>query len=233
MTEREAWVWLIEKAAWKPCTRRSAKGERIQIERGQFHTSLRNLGEAWGWGKNKVDRFLARLEDHEMIGTASGQSGCTISICNYDTYQDARDSRADEAGTASGQPRDTQEEGKEYTSEDKSSSVVIARPKAEKAFRIPANWQPSPLPPTVTALTAQWPPGREDRELESFRDYWEARQRDAARSNWDKVWHNRIRDQHDRIMRENRNGSGNHYPAAGRPSVAEALHAARGRLGYS
>lgn len=124
MTEREAWVWLIEKAAWKPCVRRNAKGERVQIERGQFHTSLRNLGEAWSWGKNKVARYLERLEDHEMIGTVSGQSGCTITICNYDAYQDVQDSLGQEGGTAPGQSRDTQEEGKEYTSEDKSSSVV-------------------------------------------------------------------------------------------------------------
>lgn len=234
MTEREAWVWLIEKAAWKPCIRRSAKGERIQIERGQFHTSLRNLGEAWGWGKNKVDRFLTRLEDHEMVGTVAGQSGCTITICNYDTYQDARDSSDHEAGTVAGQSRDTQEEGKEYTSEDKSSSVVmLARPKAEKASRIPANWQPSPLPATVASLVAQWPPGREDRELDGFRDYWTARNRDAARTNWDKVWHNRIRDQHDRIMKENRNGSGNNNSGFGRGSVSDALHAARDRLGYN
>lgn len=33
--------------------------------------------------------------------------------------------------------------------------------------------------------------------------------------------------------KENRNGTRNHNPAAGRPTVSDALHAARGRLGYS
>lgn len=77
-----------------------------------------------------------------------------------------------------------------------------------KATRISENWAPAkPLPTEVSSLVAQWPPGRERRELEGFRDYWISRQRDAARTDWDRTWWNRIRDQHDRIMRENRNGN--------------------------
>lgn len=116
LTEREAWVWLLEKAAWKPCVRRNAKGERVEIGRGQFHTSLRTLGEAWGWGKNKVSRYLERLEEHDMIGTVAGQSGCIISICNYSKYQNVGDSQADDGGTVAGQSRDTQEETKPLSS---------------------------------------------------------------------------------------------------------------------
>ena len=124
LSEREAWLWLIEKAAWKACIRSNAKGERISIERGQFHTSLRNLEQAWGWGKNKVARFLERLEQHEMIGAASGQSGSIITICNDEKYQETRDSQNNNIGTVAGQSRDTQEQGKQ-PSEDKSSSENI------------------------------------------------------------------------------------------------------------
>jgi DNA replication protein DnaD len=105
-SEREAWLWLIENAAWKPMTRTNAKGERIRIERGQMHLSLRQLEKVWGWGKNKVSRFLQRLEDYEMIsGTASGQSGHIVTLCNYDVYQEDRDSRDSQTGTASGHTR--------------------------------------------------------------------------------------------------------------------------------
>lgn len=113
MSEREAWLWLIEHAAWKPMTRSTLKGERIRIDRGQMHVSLRALEKVFGWGKNKVARFLRRLEDCEMIGTASGQSGTILTILNYAKYQDDRDGRDTETGTASGRSRDTQEEGKE------------------------------------------------------------------------------------------------------------------------
>lgn len=87
---------------------------------------------------------------------------------------------------------------------------------ARKGTRISEGWLPEKhLPSAVRALTDQWPPGRYERELDGFRDYWSSRQRNAAMLDWDKGWWNRIRDQHDRIMRENRNdtnrkaGSGN------------------------
>ncbi|HEX7853836.1 MAG TPA: helix-turn-helix domain-containing protein [Sphingobium sp.] len=94
------------------------------------------------------------------------------------------------------------------TSGDKSPSVARERNAdvQTKGTRLPEGWNPGPLPASVAALVGQWPPGREQRELEQFRDYWTSRTRDAARLNWDKTWHNRIRDQHDRIMRDNRHG---------------------------
>lgn len=87
---------------------------------------------------------------------------------------------------------------------------------ALRARRLPTDWKPSkPLPQPVADLMGQWPPGRSDRELDGFRDYWVARTKDATRADWDRVWWNRIRDQHDRIMRENRNGNRPHHDRSG------------------
>ena len=233
LTEREAWVWLIEKAAWKPCMRRNTKGERIQIERGQFHTSLRNLGEAWGWGKNKVARFLERLEDHEMIGTASGQSGCTITICNYDKYQDVEDSQQQDGGTASGQSRDTQEEGKEITSEPKGSSEKETV-RAKSDFPCPPDVDPSHWrdfmanrrrkkcvnSPTAYAgvlrclaeyADDEWPPGRLVHR--------------SAEQGWAKIVN-----PHEDKFNGSQKHSGNHQPAK-RASSFDAILAARRNLG--
>jgi hypothetical protein len=138
MSEREAWLWLLESAAWKPVTRTNAKGERLRIERGQIHVSLRNLEKVFGWGKNKVARFIQRLGDHEMIGTASGQSGTLLTILNYGKYQDERDGRDSQSGTASGQSRDTQEEGKEG----KEEKVVTRKRARTTEFEIP-DWVPA------------------------------------------------------------------------------------------
>jgi hypothetical protein len=79
--------------------------------------------------------------------------------------------------------------------------------KRSSGWRIKPDWMPSPLPGNVAALVAQWPDGREVRELDGFRDYWTARVRNAAHSDWDRVWHNRIRDIHDRVLRDTRNGN--------------------------
>lgn len=138
MSEREAWLWLIEHAAWKPITRSNAKRERVRIERGQLHVSLRALEKAFGWGKNKVARYIQRLCDHDMLGTASGQSGTILTILNYSKYQDERDSRDTEAGTASGQSRDTHKEGKEGKEERKPAPKREPRP----TFEIP-DWVPA------------------------------------------------------------------------------------------
>jgi hypothetical protein len=80
------------------------------------------------------------------------------------------------------------------------------RAKADKGSRISAAWLPAPLPPNVSELVSQWPEGRLAREIEGFRDYWRSRSRDAARTDWDITWHNRIRDIHDRVIRDNKNG---------------------------
>lgn len=76
--------------------------------------------------------------------------------------------------------------------------------RAKSSGRIPETWMPGPLPPKVQTLTDLWPPGRLERELDGFRDYWLTRPKDFRRENWDRVWWNRIRDIHDRVMRDNR-----------------------------
>jgi hypothetical protein len=94
------------------------------------------------------------------------------------------------------------------TEEDKSDANASPRAKraAPRGARLEEDWVPTkPLPDEVQKLVSQWPDGRIKRELDQFRDYWTSRQRDAARTDWDKTWWNRIRDQHDRILRESRN----------------------------
>lgn len=107
----------------------------------------------------------------------------------------------------------------------------------KRATRIREDWTPEkPLPINVAALVAQWPPGRMQRELEGFVAFWLARNRDAARRDWDLVWHNRIRDQHDRIMREARNERGSRLlpqaKAATGANVLEKLRTRQAETGY-
>lgn len=116
-TEREAWVWLIENAAWKDTVRRTGQGGLVKVARGQLHTSLRNLGAVWKWPKSTVERYITRLETGTMVDRQAGHTGMILTICNYEKYQgrddEARDSRGTDTGTVAGQSRDTQEECKE------------------------------------------------------------------------------------------------------------------------
>lgn len=131
MSEREAWLWLIENAAYK--ARRYRVGVIVvDLERGQLAVSIRHLADQWGWSKSRVDRFLTKLSGHQMIGTAAGQGVTVITVCNYTKYQDARDSDETETGTAAGQQRDSSGtiQNKERRKEGKEESLGSDEPKA-------------------------------------------------------------------------------------------------------
>ncbi len=113
----EAWLWLLENAAWKSRSRFNAKGEQIHLNRGQMHVSVRSLCTAFGWSRKRVVSFLGRIEAVNKVVTKRGQSGTILTICNYDRYQSCGDSQGDSRGTAGGQPGDTQEEKKEKKEE--------------------------------------------------------------------------------------------------------------------
>lgn len=111
-TEREAWLWIIREAAWKPRKVRIGKSV-IALDRGQCAFSIRFMAERWKWSKSRVARFLDRLKNETMIGTGADQTITVITVCNYDDYQrvslpDETPSGTDD-GTSVGQQRDKQE----------------------------------------------------------------------------------------------------------------------------
>jgi hypothetical protein len=101
VSEREAWIWLISEASWKPRERRIGT-LLIQTDRGQLAVAIRFMAEAWQWSKSKVERYLKRLKDRDMIMVESGTGISLITICSYDKIQ----SPWDKGETAAGQPRD-------------------------------------------------------------------------------------------------------------------------------
>lgn len=111
-TEREAWLYLISEAAWRPVTIRVG-GVQVDLQRGQCAHSIRYLADRWKWSKSRVDRFLGRLKIGTMIGTQAGHGVTVVTICNYDDYQVVglpgrdtnRDTSGDSSGTTAGQRR--------------------------------------------------------------------------------------------------------------------------------
>lgn len=71
----------------------------VTIQRGQFHTSIAKLATRWRWNRKKVARFLELLKSDSMIGYKSGTTnGTTITIVNYEKFQD----RGSKVGTKDG-----------------------------------------------------------------------------------------------------------------------------------
>lgn len=144
----DAWVWLIEHAAWKPAKAR-IKGQPVELARGELSFSVRFMAAKWGWSKSRVDRFLAELEAENMVkitaksrdnsgtttgttaGHPAGQGASIISLCNYDKYQGRDDTERDnaqsESGTSAFQNRDEEEEGKKGKKEETTHYAFFGR----------------------------------------------------------------------------------------------------------
>jgi len=144
-TEREAWLFLISAAAWRPTTIRVGS-VMVDLKRGQCAYSVRFLAQRWNWSKSRVDRFPGRLKIGTMVGTAAGQGVTVITICNYDEYQkvglperDAdRDTFRDSGGTAAGQIRNRETLEEDILSE---TSVSDASAKKSKRTSYPADFE--------------------------------------------------------------------------------------------
>ena len=127
MSEREAWVWMIARAAWKE-TRHRIGSEMVNVPRGSFFCTLRELQQAWGWGSDKrVRTFLKRLENERMVDASTDAKKTQITICNYDDFQDIG-RNADASQAENGRSADALKEqvnNKQETKEDKTSVEVL------------------------------------------------------------------------------------------------------------
>lgn len=102
-SEREAWIWLLSSASFKPHKMRH-NFDMISVGRGQIPTSYRKLKEKWSWGNDRVRKFLDLLENEGMIRRDTGTGFLIITICNYEQYQ----GKGEISGTVSGTDIGTQ-----------------------------------------------------------------------------------------------------------------------------
>lgn len=62
-------------------------GKLTTVKRGEHITSLRKLGEKWGWSTTKVKNFLDTLTEQKMITYKSNSKKTVYKIVNYDAWQ--------------------------------------------------------------------------------------------------------------------------------------------------
>lgn len=140
-TEREAFLWSIEQAAFAPHVQWFNRLE-IPVARGEFATSTRKMAEAFKWGEHRVRLFMRRMVKREKwtLRTPHQRAHlCTvISVCNYDHFQtvgqrdDApTDAPTDAARTQSGRSGAAQQkEGIKKGNEGERSASASASPRA-------------------------------------------------------------------------------------------------------
>lgn len=131
-TEREAWIWLIEEAAWKPKTVRVGDA-LFSLNRGELAHACRYMAKAWGWHHLRVWRFLQRLEKRSMIETLAERDATHITICNYDKYQSPRNADETPSETLVKHSRNKEEPLNHLTKEDDDDAGALV---SEKSNRI-------------------------------------------------------------------------------------------------
>lgn len=118
-SEREAFLWLVGEAAFKP--RRARVGSVVfELDRGQLAASLRFMAAKWHWSEARVRRYLARLKKDEMIDAKTDAGATQLTICNYDRYQ-AGLNEADAEATQERRKKKNKETIKQETTEAEAS----------------------------------------------------------------------------------------------------------------
>jgi len=112
-----AWLWMLSEARWK-MSRFDVAGRIIDVDRGQFVTSIRRMAASTGLSEKEVRTLFSRLEAENMVkktgipsGTGKGTGSSLVTICNYDEYQDFEKYRAQvgaQVGAHQGHTKGTQ-----------------------------------------------------------------------------------------------------------------------------
>lgn len=62
-------------------------GSLTEVKRGSCITSIRKLGDRWGWSNKKIKMFLDQLQGDQMITYESNTKRTLVTIEKYDLYQ--------------------------------------------------------------------------------------------------------------------------------------------------
>lgn len=149
---RSAWIDLIMMANHKPG--KFPDGNEIKkIPAGSLVTSQKKLMERWGWGKNRLLRFLNLLESDHMIVKKSDHHQTTISIENYLLYQQSTNHKRTENGLQTDCKRTESGHKQEYKEDTtylrkKESGCAASSPSAVFGY---ANMSEDELPPEAKA----------------------------------------------------------------------------------
>ncbi|AUM89191.1 hypothetical protein RSJ15_16335 [Clostridium botulinum] len=97
----------------------------IEVERGQFITSVRKLCDRWGWSNSKVKKFLDTLQSDEMIHYKSDTKKTTINIEKYEVYQVLSDTKNDTETSQKHYRSDTETSQKHTNNNDNNDNKYI------------------------------------------------------------------------------------------------------------
>lgn len=188
MTEREAWMWMIMDAAWKP-HRKRAGDFVVDLGRGQLAASVRFMAGVWKWTPARVQRFIKRLQALDMISLKTDTGVSVITVCNYNKYQ--YQAKAGDTGPIQDRYRtDTNKKKGEIREEEETEANASAK---KIGSRLPADWR---LPKALGdwAVSQGMSEAEARQEADKFRDYWIGIPgKGGVKLDWSATWRNWVR----------------------------------------
>lgn len=204
-SKAEAWQDIIMECRYEP-GKAMNRGRVMMLQRGEMIGAIAWLANRWNWTPKTVRGFLDQLERDGMIarfmvgpdgvripsknGSQGGNHANIISICNYDTYQIAPDSKRQPKrqpegnhGATRGQP-----EGNNLIKEINNNTPPLSpspgeSTKASRKSALPDAWSPN-----LDWVRERW--NATDSQLaeqaERFRNYHSAK--GSLMKNWDAAW---------------------------------------------
>lgn len=88
------WIDMLFLASYED-NKTLVKNQITEIKRGQFIGSISFFMKRWDVSKNRVINFLRLLQSDGMIDKKTDKNVTLITICNYESYQDAPDNLPD------------------------------------------------------------------------------------------------------------------------------------------
>lgn len=184
MSQREAFIWIVAHASWKPHTVRVGTAV-IDLERGQLAYSTRYLAKVFGWSEARVRRYFDVLKNRRTLQTKTDAGVTVITVCNYDAYQSAPD-KTDAGAT---QPA-TQERRTSDASKNKDNKIKKTPSGQKNKSSLPAGF---PDQPAKDAAVAYWQGkgrGYLSQRLETIADTFRAHHesRGTKAMSWPATW---------------------------------------------
>lgn len=133
------WLWkekpFDKKSAWIDIllmtnhqdAKYMVKGKLVEVKRGQCGTSVIKLAARWGWSRNKVRNFLLALESDGMLTVKGTAQGTTLTVINYEVFQNREPTKRTPKGQQTDQQkditRDTNKNGKRMKKKEKEKDL--------------------------------------------------------------------------------------------------------------
>ena len=161
--KRSAWIDLIMMANHDE--NKVVLGNQLyEVKRGQRITSIRKLGERWGWSREKVTNFLELLESDGMIQKKTDTKKTLLTIANYSKYQNRQDTEM----TQKGHVNDTS-----MTRSDTNKNVK--NEKNEKNYKEVGEKRKRFIPPTQEEVKSYCTERKNTVDPERFVDFYESK----------------------------------------------------------